>query len=81
EAGGPLTGKTFVFTGVLEGLPRGKAEDLVREAGGAVSSSVSRKTSFVVAGAEPGSKYAQARKMDVPILDKGAFLKMIGGHP
>ncbi len=74
-----LAGKTFVFTGELEDLARGRAEALVREAGGAVSSSVSKKTSFVVAGVAPGSKYGKAEKLGVPILNKKDFLKMVGG--
>jgi len=74
-----LAGKTFVFTGELEGLPRARAEAMVRGAGGAVVSSVSRKTSFVVAGKDPGSKYDKAKKLGVPILDKTDFVKMMGG--
>jgi len=74
-----LTGKTFVFTGELEDLARGRAEAMVREAGGAVSLSVSKKTSFVVVGADPGSKYDKAKKLGVPILNKKDFLKKVGG--
>jgi len=74
-----LAGRTFVFTGELEDLPRGRAEALVREAGGNVSSGVSRKTSFVVEGSDPGSKYDKAKKLGVPVLNKQDFLKMVGG--
>ncbi len=75
----PLAGRSFVFTGELEDLPRSRAEALVREAGASVSSSVSKKTSFVVAGSDPGSKYGKAKKLGVAILDKQDFLKMVGG--
>jgi len=74
-----LAGKSFVFTGELEGLSRGRAEAMVREAGGAVSSSVSKKTSFVVAGSDPGSKFGKAKKRKVPVIDKQEFLKILGG--
>jgi DNA ligase (NAD+) len=52
---------------------------MVRGAGGAVASSVSRKTSFMVAGKDPGSKYDKAQKLGVLILDKTDFVKMMGG--
>ncbi len=78
EEGAPLAGKTFVFTGGLERFTRDQAKDLVESLGGKVSSSVTRKTDYVVAGADPGSKYEQARKLGLPILDEAAFLKLIG---
>ncbi len=75
--GGKLTGQSFVFTGTLADLARSEAEEMVRQAGGSVVSSVSRKTSYVVVGEDPGSKADQAEKLGVPVLDKTAFLALI----
>lgn len=72
-----LTGKSFVFTGTLTDFARSDAEDLVRQAGGSVVSAVSRKTSYVVVGADPGSKAAEAKKLDVPILNEAEFKALI----
>ncbi|MBI5623924.1 MAG: NAD-dependent DNA ligase LigA [Elusimicrobia bacterium] len=74
----PLSGKTFVFTGELSSMTRDQAEGSVKELGAKASSSVSSKTSFVVAGSEAGSKLAKARKLGVPVLDEAAFLKLVG---
>jgi DNA ligase (NAD+) len=63
-----LAGKVFVLTGTLPHLTRDQARDLISAAGGRVTSSVSRKTDYVLAGAEPGSKYDQAQRLDVPII-------------
>jgi DNA ligase (NAD+) len=76
--GGPLEGKTFVFTGELSSLTRGEAQALVRELGGKETSSVSAKTSYVVAGSEPGSKYARALKLGVTVLSENEFVKLAG---
>ncbi len=76
--GGALAGQTVVVTGTLPTLSREEAETLVRRAGGSVSSSVSRKTSFVVAGENPGSKLTKAQELNVSIIDEAAFLKRIG---
>lgn len=72
-----LAGKTFVLTGTLEALGRDQAKDRIRDLGGDVSSSVSKNTDYVVAGSEPGSKYDQAQKLGVRILNEEEFLKMI----
>ncbi len=72
-----LTGKTVVFTGELAGFSRSQAEDLVRRAGGNLSSAVSKNTDFVVAGENPGSKYDKARKLGVKIIDEEEFKEML----
>jgi len=74
----PLAGKTVVVTGVLSGFSRAEAEELIKDLGGKVSSSVSRKTSFVVAGTDPGSKLEKARELGVVVLNEAEFLRMIG---
>jgi len=73
----PLSGKTFVLTGELSGYTRPQAEELVRSLGGRATSSVSRKTDYVVVGESPGSKYDKALKLGVTILDEDAFRKLI----
>lgn len=73
-----FTGKTFVLTGTLSGLSREEAKALIKERGGKVSSSVSKKTDFVLAGDDPGSKYDDAKKLGVDIIDEKKFRKMIG---
>jgi DNA ligase (NAD+) len=72
-----LTGKIFVLTGTLKTLTRDAAEEAIVQLGGKVSGSVSKKTHFVVAGAEAGSKLATAQKLGVAVLDETAFLKML----
>ncbi len=74
---GPLTGKTFVFTGTLETMSRPDAEALVRRLGGKAGSSVSSKTDYVVAGPGSGSKLEKAQKLKVAILDEQQFLEMV----
>lgn len=76
--GGNLNGKVFVLTGTLPSLSRSQASQLIEESGGKVSSSVSKKTSFVLAGEAAGSKYDKAKKLGVPILDESEFKKMLG---
>ena len=74
---GPLTGKTFVFTGELTRMPRPQAQELVTSLGGKASASVSKKTSYVVEGAEAGSKADKARSLGVPLLSEEDFFSMI----
>lgn len=73
-----LTGKTFVLTGELTRFTRDEAKRTIKQLGGKVTASVSQKTDFVVAGTDPGSKYDNAKKLGVAILDEAAFLKLIG---
>ena len=79
--GGPgqLSGRTFVLTGTLPTLSREEAAVKIDAAGGKVSSSVSRKTSYVLAGDEAGSKLEKARSLGVPVIDEREFLQMLGG--
>ena len=78
-ADGPLAGKTLVVTGTLGGFSRQEAEEAIRKAGGRASSSVSKKTDYVVAGEEAGSKLEKAKKLGVQVLDEAAFVKLLGG--
>jgi DNA ligase (NAD+) len=75
---GPLSGKTFVITGTLSSMTRAQAEERIKALGGAIGSGVSKKTDYVVVGADPGSKLEKAQKLKIPILDEAAFLKVIG---
>jgi DNA ligase (NAD+) len=78
QGGADLTGKAFVVTGTLEGYSREEIEELIRDLGGKTTGSVSKKTSFVVAGEKAGSKLDKARELGVPVLTEGEFNTMIG---
>jgi DNA ligase (NAD+) len=75
--GGPLTGKTFVLTGSLPGMSRDEATALIESKGGKVSSSVSKQTDYVLAGAEAGSKLVKAEKLGVAVIDLDALKRLI----
>jgi DNA ligase (NAD+) len=75
--GGLFAGKTFVLTGTLPSLGRSDATRMIEEHGGRVSSSVSKKTHFVVAGEEAGSKLDKARELGVPVIDEAELLKLL----
>lgn len=77
-ADGPLSGKTLVVTGTLPTMGREEIEDLIRQHGGHAASSVSKKTSFVVAGENAGSKLTKAQSLGVPVIDEAEFMKLIG---
>ena len=74
----PLAGLQFVVTGRLDSMTRSQAEARIKELGGSVGSSVSRKTNFLVAGEEAGSKLAQAHNLATPVLTEADFLKKVG---
>jgi DNA ligase (NAD+) len=75
-----FAGKTVVVTGTLPTLSREEAKELIRKHGGSPSSSVSKKTNYVLAGEDPGSKYEKAQELGVPIVDEAKFLKMLKKH-
>jgi DNA ligase (NAD+) len=79
-AAGPLTGKTLVVTGTLEGFKREEAEAAIRAAGGKPGGSVSKKTDYLVAGESAGSKLAKAEELGVPVLDEAAFRRLLAGE-
>jgi DNA ligase (NAD+) len=76
--GGPLAGLTFVLTGTLPSLTRDEAKARIEAAGGKVIGSVSRKTHYVVAGDQAGSKLDKARELGVKILDEAGLRELIG---
>jgi DNA ligase (NAD+) len=77
---GPLIGKTFVLTGTLPTLTRDEAKMRIEALGGKVSGSVSKKTNYVVVGAEPGSKAEKARELGVTTVDEAGFLNLLNDH-
>lgn len=80
ERGTALAGKTFVLTGTLPTMTRSECETLIKNAGGKISSSVSKKTSFVVAGEEAGSKLTKAKELSIPVLSEEELLQMLGNQ-
>lgn len=76
-AEGPLAGMTFVFTGTLAAMPRSRAEALVASLGAEAASSVTRKTTYLVAGADPGSKLQKAQAYGIPVLDEEGFFRLL----
>jgi DNA ligase (NAD+) len=77
-AAGGFTGKTFVLTGTLPTLKREEAEQRIMAAGGKVSGSVSKKTSYVLAGADAGSKLERAQALGVPVIDEAELVRLLG---
>jgi DNA ligase (NAD+) len=80
EPPAPLAGKRLVFTGTLPTLGRREAQDLARRQGARVTSSVSKETAYLIAGADPGSKLEDARRLGVPVLDEDGFLELVASH-
>ena len=78
-ASGPLTGKTYVLTGTLVTMSREAATEAIERLGGKVAGSVSKKTTAVVVGAEPGSKAEKAQALGIPVLDEDAFRQLVAG--
>jgi DNA ligase (NAD+) len=78
-ASGGLAGKTFVLTGKLPNLTREQAEERIVAAGGKMAASVSKKTAYLVVGADPGSKYDKARELGIPVLDEEGLLNLLSG--
>jgi DNA ligase (NAD+) len=74
----PLSGKTFVITGTLPTLSRDEAKDRVEAAGGKVAGSVSKKTDYVVAGTDAGSKLTKAQELGVAVIDEAHLLTLVG---
>jgi DNA ligase (NAD+) len=77
KTAGPLAGKVFVLTGALPNLSREDAKERIEAAGGKVTGSVSKKTDYVVAGADPGSKLDKAKSLDVPVLGEPELLDLL----
>ncbi len=80
DGSGPLAGKTLVVTGTLVDFDRQGAEEAIRAAGGKTAGSVSRKTDYVVAGENAGSKLAKAQELGVPVLDEEGFKQLLAGE-
>lgn len=77
-ADGPLKGKTLVITGTLASMTREQAGDLIQQAGGKISGSVTKKTDYLVVGEEPGgSKYTRAQQLGIPLLDETALMNIV----
>ncbi|HVM36375.1 MAG TPA: NAD-dependent DNA ligase LigA [Actinomycetota bacterium] len=80
KSDGPLSGKTFVLTGSLDNFGRAEAQAAIEERGGKVTSSVSKKTDYVVVGENPGSKLDKAHQLNVEVLDEEGFEKILGSR-
>jgi DNA ligase (NAD+) len=80
ERPGPLTGRTYVITGTLASMSREQATAAIERLGGKVAGSVSKKTTGVIVGADPGSKADKAQQLGVPILDEQALLALVGSN-
>jgi DNA ligase (NAD+) len=80
EGPAPLAGLTFVITGTLSGLSRDQARDLIKAAGGKVTDSVSKNTSYLVAGEAAGSKLAKAQQLGVSVIEEDRLREMLAGH-
>ena len=76
----PLEGKIFVLTGALQKMTRSQASEAIKNAGGKVTTSVSKKTDYVVVGESPGSKYDRAQKLGIQILTEEEFISLIFGE-
>jgi len=81
KASSVLEGKIFVVTGTLENFTRQSIQQAIKDNGGKVSSSVSKKTDYVLAGADPGSKLDKANQLGVSVINEDQFIAMIGGRP
>jgi len=79
KTSGPLVGKTFVITGTLDKYSRDEAKDRIEALGGKVTSSLSKKTDYLVVGESPGSKFEKAGKLGVKTLDEAAFTALLAG--
>ena len=77
----PLAGKTFVLTGTFPALSREQAKELLEAAGAKVAGSVSKKTDYVVAGSDAGSKLTKAQELGIAVLDEAAMLVLLQGEP
>jgi DNA ligase (NAD+) len=73
----PLQGKTFLFTGTLEGITRDEAKDLVLALGGEIAASAGKEVDYLVVGNDPGSKYAKAKELGLTIIDEAEFKRMV----
>jgi DNA ligase (NAD+) len=74
---GPLSGQSIVITGGLQSMPRSDAEQAAEQAGAKITSNVSKKTSFVVVGENPGSKFERAKELGIETIDEEEFLKRL----
>ncbi len=79
DGGGPLEGKTFVLTGTLPNLSRERATELIEAAGGKVTGSVSSRTDYLVAGADPGTKLAKAQELGTDVVDEAGLEQLLSG--